>query len=652
MEGKKPMNRHFSLFLFCVPLAAVHGELSGDTTRTYTADEVVVTATRTAILAADAPSPVQVLTAESIQQTNGTTAADLLRIANGVTIKDYGTVGGIRNVAFRGLSTENVLLLLDGNPINDPEYGSVDLSLLPLNAIDRMEVSYGSSSALYGGNALGGVVNLITRRPSEDFHASIQQEGGSFGSRRTSTDLEGRAAGIGLLGGFSRETSVDDFPFLSHRSNAPDTTLLRTNADYQRTHLYLNGDYQPDEHIAFNIATQYLKFERGLPGPLSFPSNARQSDEIYRVSSGVDIRLDGGFHIALGGIYNHNNEIYREPMDSTSTDLTYRNKVYSLHSQAEWLPVSWDRIVSGLEYSGSRLSVSGISFGVPFLMTPVRIQHAAYISNEVLLQGESEWFDRLSLYQTARYDEYSDVKKSAFSPKFGLNARISKQHDIRVRGSIGRNFRVPTLNDLYYPYFSNPNLSPELSTAFDAGISGALDNSGLHSLELTYFDITSTSKIVYDMNFVPYNVGKAENSGLEVRYHYHSLDNKVEAYLGFTFVDAIKKDRNSPTDSTFGKQLQYVPKSSGTFGLSFETELGRISINQSVASLRYTTLDNSSSLPAYVLTDIGIVKKLSYQGLTLVARCGVKNVFDIDYQIVAGYPNPGRTYTAGVGLEY
>jgi vitamin B12 transporter len=646
------MNRHFCSFLICLPLATAHGGLSGDTARTYYADEVVVTATRTAILSADAPSPIQVLTAESIRQINGTTAADLLRTANGVTIKDYGTVGGIRNVAFRGLSTENVLLLVDGNPINDPEYGSVDLSLLPLDAIDRVEVSYGSSSALYGGNALGGVVNMITRRPSEDLHARIREEGGSFGSRRTAADLEGRVAGIGLLGGFSRETGVDNFPFLYHRLDDPDTTMFRNNADYRRTHLFLNGDYQPDKRVALNAAVQYVKFERGLPGPLSSPSNARQNDEVYRVSSGVDIHLAGDLHIALGGIYNHNNEIYRDPVEFFPTDLTYRNKVYSLHSQVEWLPAAWDRLVGGLEYSGSTLGVSGISFGFPFLMTPVRVQRAAFISNEILLQGESEWLDRVSLYQTVRYDGYSDVKEQAYSPKFGVNVRISKRYDVRIRSSIGRNFRVPTLNDLYYPNYSNPNLSPEHSTAFDAGIDGALDRSGRQTLELTYFNIASTGKIAYDANYVPYNVGKAENSGLEIRYNYHSPDNRIEAYLGFTFIDALKKNKNYETDSTYEKQLPYVPKSSGTIGFSFETELGRIGVNQSVASLRYTTADNSTALPAYVLTDISIAKKFPLSQIRLAVRCGVNNVFDIDYQVVQGYPMPGRTYTVGVSVEY
>jgi len=96
-----------------------------------------------------------------------------------VYVNYYGAVGGVKNLTFRGLSTENSLILINGNPINDPQNGSVDLSLLSVNAIDRMEVVNGGGSALYGSDALGGVVNIITRHASEDLHARVQGDIGS-----------------------------------------------------------------------------------------------------------------------------------------------------------------------------------------------------------------------------------------------------------------------------------------------------------------------------------------------------------------------------------------------------------------------------------------------------------------------------------------
>jgi outer membrane cobalamin receptor len=654
-KGDVPMKQQIYAIIFYLPLATTYGKLSysgEDSTKIYYTDTIVVTATRTSISPNDAPSAVRVISYESIQRIQGTTVADLLHIANGIDIKDYGAIGGMKNARFRGLSTENVLLLINGSPINDAQYGSVDLSLLPLDAIDRMEVSYGGSSALYGGNALGGVVNIITRRASDKIHARALEEVGSFGARRISAELQGRVFGVGMLTGISREIGDDYFPFFLHRQNAADTMLYRSNADYQRTHIFVNSDYQYAEDIVLNTSVQYVKFERGVPGSITLPSLARQNDEVFRAMVSSNIRITENILFTTNEIYNHSNELYREPSDYSPTDLLYQSRSYSMNSQIEWSPVVWDRLIGGIEYSENRLNVKGTSWGFPLLMNSVRVQKSSYISNEIIFQDDAKWFDRLMLYQTIRYDDYSDVKDAAFSPKLGVNLRVNRLYDVHIRSSWGKNFRIPTFNDLYYPNYSNSHLAPERSTAFDAGIVGSLERSGRQVLEITYFDINTLDKIALDANWLPYNIGKTKNSGLEIRYNYHSLDGMVDAYFGFTFIDAVKKDRQSATDSTYGRRLPYVPKSMGTFGVSFETEIGRININQTITSLRYTNSDNNISLSAYALTDVNFMKKISIPYIQLEMRCAVSNVFDVDYQAVEGYPMPGRAYKVSMCVAY
>jgi vitamin B12 transporter len=650
-----PMKQRIK-FIFCFfPIALIYGmppDAGSDSTRIYHADDVVVTATRSAVSFADTPSPIQVISAESIQDINGKTVADVLRNVNSITIKDYGAVAGTKNVTFRGLSTENVLLLFDGVPINDSQYGSMDLSMLPLDAVDRMEISYGGSSALYGGNALGGVVNILSRHASNDIHARIYGEGGSFNAKRMAAEMEGRFADVGLVAGTARETGDDSFPFIWHRQNRSDTTLYRRNSDYKRTNIFVNSDYQPVKELTLNSSIQYVKFERGVPGSISYPSPARQSDEMLHVLVGSKFFLNKNLAFNLNGIYNHNNENYEEPIDFIPTNLLYKSSSYLINSQIEWSPISWDRLLGGVEYSESWLDVKGISWGLPFLMNPTRVQKSAYISNELVHRSESEWFNRISLYLTGRYDHYSDVKEDAFSPKFGINLQINKQYNIHLRSSWSKNFRVPTFNDLYYPMYSNPDVTPERSTAFDAGFVGNIGQSGEQTLQITYFDIVTKNKIVYAADYKPYNIGKAENSGIEIRYDYHSLDGGIGAYFGFTLIDAIKKDRISITDSTYGKQLPYVPNSLGTFGLSMETYIGKININQSITSIRYTNSDNSNSLPAYTLTDVNIAKKISLEFVELTLHCAISNIFDTDYQTVEGYPTYGRAYKVGISINY
>jgi outer membrane receptor for ferrienterochelin and colicins len=200
--------------------------------------------------------------------------------------------------------------------------------------------------------------------------------------------------------------------------------------------------------------------------------------------------------------------------------------------------------------------------------------------------------------------------------------------------------------------YSNPDVIPERSFAFDAGIMGNVDLSGEQTLQVTYFDIGTENKIVYAADYKPYNIGKAENSGIEIRYDYHSSDGTIGAYAGCTFVDAVKKNRVSLTDSTYGKKLPYVPNSLGVFGLSVETSVGTININHSVTGVRYTNSDNSNSLPAYMLTDVNIAKKISLLSFQFTVRGAVSNIFDTDYQAVEGYPMVGRAYRIGMSIDY
>ena len=636
-----------TLVLFASAIAA-----DNDTTKTYHTEDVVVTATRSAISPSDAPSPVQIISSSFIQQMNPATVADLLQLTNGVYVNYYGAVGGVKNLTFRGLSTENSLILINGNPINDPQNGSVDLSLLSVNAIDRMEVINGGGSALYGSDALGGVVNIITRHASEDLHARVQGDISSFGAVRALADVQGRIAGIGMLAGVSREYGNDDYSFIFQRQTMNDTTLNRKDADYQRTQSYWNGDYQALDIIDVNAVVQYIKFERGVPGPVysaSTISVARQNDETLRAMFGSHIRLQDSLSISVNVAFNHNSEIYRDSLELS--DALYESKYYSFNGQIDWSPTAWDHLLAGCEYGEGYLDASGVSWGSPLIMHPVRVQKSLYLSNENMYQTEAKWLDRMSFYESIRYDYYSDVIEDAVSPKLGMNIRIYQPYDIHIRSSWGKNFRVPTFNDKYYPLFGNSNLNPERSTAFDIGVIGVLDWSGKQSVQITYFDIESDKKIAFN-GYLPYNIGEAQNSGLEVRYDYHSSDNKLNAFFGFSFTNAIKKNKSVPIDSSYNKQLPYVPKSLGVLGISFDTEIGKISVNQSMAGLRYITANESKSLPTYTLTDVSFIKKFEMTNVSLTFHCSVNNVFDVDYQSFEGYPMPGRSFRVSISADY
>lgn len=657
--------------IFCISSGFAAEE---DTTKTYLANDVVVTATRTEILLSDAPSPIQVLSLEKIQSMNGTAVSDILRFTHGIEIKDYGTTGGIKNIGFRGLSTENVSILIDGQPINNPQYGSMDLSLLPLQTIDRIEVLYSGASALYGGNALGGVINLVTRHPSDSTRCVARIETGSYGRSQMAAELEYRLQNIGVLVNLSKESGKDNYPFMYERSQKSDTTLMRENADYRRDQVFISARGQLFEQMDFFSSMQYADFERGVPSYINWaqvtkamlkysygydwavsdysPSPARQHDKIYRLQAGSTVKVMEGLAFTLKGIYNYNDEQYDENIPIIPTNLLYQSRSYTLNGEMSWALIPEDRILSGMEYGKGWLRVSGSSWGFPFTMEPEREQKSAYLSNEIRIERDAEFLDRVMLFQTVRYDGYSDVRDAAISPKLGANIRVSQSHNIHVRGSWGRNFRVPTFNDLYYPNYNNVNLQPERSTAFDVGITGFLDDLGGQALEATYFHIRTTDKIVVGADWRPYNIGVAENSGIEIRYDYHSRDGKADVFFGLEYIEALKENKDSPIDPAYRKQLVYIPRSSGVMGGSFRSGIGTINIQNSITGLRFINTDNTKSLPAYILTDVNVVNKISLENIRVIVSCAVNNLFDTQYQSVLDYPMPGRMYRISMGIEY
>ena len=307
------MKPHYSFSLICLFLTIARSAPSGsdaDTTRTYQAPDVVVTATRTQINPADASSPLEVANLEIIRQINSSTVADVFRTFTGIHLMDYGPTGGTKSVMFRGLNSANVLVLLNGNPINEPLFGGVDLSLLPLSLVDRIEFVTGGGSALYGSSATGGVVNIITRNASDRAHARVSLESGSFHAVRSVAEVEGRYSGVGIITGLSKESGDDDYPFIFHQPNAADTTLHRSNAAYDRLQVFCNMDYTPIERFNLTSSFQYVKFSRGVPGSVSSVTSGsieQQTDEATRFTLSGTLHAADVWTLSLNTLLNQTN---------------------------------------------------------------------------------------------------------------------------------------------------------------------------------------------------------------------------------------------------------------------------------------------------------------------------------------------------------
>ncbi len=622
-------------------------EPSTDSVKVYPLNEVVITATRTQIPLRDSPSEVDIINRSLIEGANGSTVADVLENSGGVFVKEYGANAALKTLSLRGSASEHVLVLVNGNRFNNFQNDLVDLSLLPLDGVERIEIVHGGNSALYGADALGGVVNILTKRASAEARIHTEVSGGSFGYERYLVSGQGRLGSLGLSMGYGSERGRDDFTYAS--SGVPGGTAKRGNSDFVRRQFFLNGDAAIDDRSSLTVSLQEVHADRGAPGAIGpFESElARQNDhDVNVIASYSDAHLDR-LNLSVRSAVHYNYETFIDPNPFFPLDSYYKNVYANLNPQAQYLLGASEKIVAGIDIGQGTLD------GNDFDSKITRVQKAVYLASETHLDFQRDVFDRFSLFGTLRYDHVTDVDQ-AFTPKLGLNVRLMQAGDLRLRFSGGRNFRPPTFNDLYYRGFSNPSLKPEYSTSLDAGFSTSIVLADVESIiDITYFFLDTKDRIYFDLRtFRPENIGRVESRGWEMKYTGRLLPSLLTAGVSYTLTNAIKKNPTMENDQTIGNQLPFVPRGQFNASLSGNLEPFTLNLFYSIVGGRFTDETNAEELPPYRLANANIGIHQTIDAWQFLLKGEVNNIFDEEYEIFKNYPMPKNNYRITISVEY
>ncbi|HZY10957.1 MAG TPA: TonB-dependent receptor, partial [Bacteroidota bacterium] len=564
-------------------------------------------------------------------------------------LKDYGANGSLKTLSLRGTASEHQLVLVNGNRYSNFQNGLIDFSLIPISNVERIELVYGGNSALYGSDALGGVINILTRQPVSDRRVRSEVSKGSFGFERILLEGQGKFRDVGLLFGYLGEHGRDDYPYIVKQMNNFDTTLHRTNADFFRKQAYFNGVFQPDYHSSLTISSQYLTDERGAPGSfmtLNDLSYARQSDDDINLLinyfdthiNGIEFSVGSGLHSAL--------QRYVDPNPSFPFNSFYKNNVMNFDPQVRLTLGKVQKIIVGGEFSEGTLHSNDFDNRI------TRVQKALYLSSESQLEFDRKIFDRFTLYQTVRYDNVSDVGVHV-TPKFGINVRIYRENDVRLRMSFSKNFRSPTFNDLYYRGFSNQQLKPERSTSFDVGLMTKFNYLGEHNFDITYFTISTTERIVFDLTtFQPQNIERVQSNGLEIKYHSQLWNERLLLTAQYTYTEALKTNRDSDDDPTYRKQLIYTPNHLFNFMTSLNVSQWWLNLQYNIIGSRFTDRENTKSLAQYRIVNVNLIHRESMSSLRFTSKLEVNNLIDYNYEVFQYYPMPKRNYRFTIGVEF
>ncbi|MDH7569569.1 MAG: TonB-dependent receptor [Armatimonadota bacterium] len=590
--------------------------------------EVVVTASRRQQPKRTASAPVTVVTAEEIEASGARNAAEALRSAVGVDVRRGGALGAVASPSLRGSAAGQVLVLVDGRRVNNPQMGEADLTDLPAGNIERIEVLRGGASALYGSDAIGGVINVITRTPGRVRETKLTQSYGAFDTYRLSGHVSAPVGRWRCLVSGERVASDNDFTYFDPVRGSE---ASRRNAEYSAWDLTAKAVGTLGEGRRLNLSAEVGYGDKHLPGSLSYPTpQARQTDR-----RGL---FDLAYETPLGDAADLTARLYRVQHRMHYRDPgSYPAPTNALHRTA----VSAAEVLTHVRLSGMhQLTLGG----------EVREQRARSTSvgrrtqrvGALYVQDEARR-GRLQLVPAARVDLIEGFAGEV-SPKLGLVYRVDDA--LSARANLGRAFRAPSMNDLYWPEDpfakGNPALRPERAYTADAGLTWlpAPDV----EVEATAFFHRVKELILWQPGVLapgkwsPVNVGTARVTGVEVSGSWQ-VSPRFSTRAHLTWQDA--RDR-SGSPNTHGKRLLLRPEVLGGVQGTYAVGEARAQVEVRFTGRRPADPSNYHYLGSAVVADARVLVPL---GRRVTATLAVENAFDKRYELQPGYPLPGRAFT-------
>ncbi|NTW10494.1 MAG: TonB-dependent receptor [Chlorobiaceae bacterium] len=652
------MNKKVCL-LVLAGLLCGKGLLAEETTKSFTGSELVVTSSRVEEEKKKVTSSITVIGREEIEHSSARDLGELLAQKSLGYIHIYP--GSLTSVGIRGFRTEShgndlkgkVLLLLNGR-----RAGTGNLAEIMTDNVERIEIIRGPAAVQYGSAAIGGVVNVITRKGEGRPSFYVEHSQGSSDFHETSGGFSGSYGKLDFSGSYSVADGGD------YRT-AEGTAYHNTGYDDKvRGNLNVGYEFLPGHRLnviysSFDVDRQgspYYLLENDLT---SYNKLTNESvDVIYNGKL-----TDGKFRWMAR--YFNGEDHYRYP--STGFDqkvdqqgaqgqLTYTDRGISVTGGVDWLDYR--------QYSSSSPKDSEYKNPAGFLLVK-----AALLDEALILSAGLRYDD----YDVSIYNNEGESRSTdRLTKSFGIAYNIDDS--IKLRANFAEGFRMPTADEFaadyiadwgsygQYAYTGNPDLEPESSRTYEAGVDishGALKGA------LTCFTTDFKDKIItiYDFSAYPVttvtydNVGDAKVSGFEGELSYSfsvspgGYNIFVDPFLGGTYLTEYK-------DKELDKKLQYIPEWNLATGVRFRDRHG-LSGSLSLSLFGPTEVKDFRSNAdvtkgSFVLADMTLAKRIVFDrdnDRAVTVKGAVNNLFDRNYEYVTGYPMPGRSFIVGVRVD-
>ncbi|MBS1514426.1 MAG: TonB-dependent receptor [Bacteroidetes bacterium] len=608
----------------------------------YSIDQIEITSFYNEINPLSAPSHISVLNKKSIQRRNSANISDILKTVLGVYVKSYGNSSSLQTISINGLGAEHTVILLNGSKLNSIQNGQTDLSLIPAGDIQKIEVMNNGFSSMYGSDAMGGVVNIITDDvSSKKLNVKAGGEIGSYNFKKYLFKISNSFKKLKYHFSLTSEKSDNDYKF--YFDDGTNIELRnKSKSAFEISNYSLNSEYLLGKNSALSYYAQFVNSYREVPGVETgnTPPNT--------------VQLDKNWNNILKYSFQKKNITF-------TSDFNYQNNLMNYNTYPVLLSYYKNILLASLNKVEINSKNNSFNFGN-------EIQYAALYSNELndninrkhyaIFASSKIVINNLSFFPSVRYDYISDIKTGAVTYQFGLNYKPFEKINLHLRGNVSRNFAAPTFNGLYWKSWGNPDLKPEYSQNYEAGFIFSGKNTVDYTFDFSYMNVEAVDRIVWlpQRYFIwkPFNVGKSKSEIFmsDGKINFELKDFSVSLSLSYTRSSSKKTSEDFPNDPSSNKQIIYIPDEQTQSSFSASLKNFGINLFHTYTGKRYSDTENLSPMNSVNSLDGNIFYDLKISDYSASFKFEINNITNSDYQLIAGYPAPLRNYTFKINLNY
>lgn len=630
------------------------------------ASEVIVSATKTPLPVSHVTSAVELITGEQMQERKLKTVAEALRWAQGLAVFQSGGPGTNVDVRMRGGTPEQTLVLIDGAIVNSATIGSYDFANLTTDNIERIEILRGSQSMLWGSDAMGGVINITTKRGRDKPNIAGFVEYGSFNTIREGASVAGKKGPVDFSGTISRWDTAG-FSAINYRRGASE----RDGFHNWQGSVRLGADLPRDGRLEFDFRwlQGITNFDGFAFNPTTFQSDP--ADVLGGKSQSTQYVFAGNYMQPITNWWSQKLTMSRATDNLVSQAGTVeRNLItgatgpvgFPFYSQIQTTSnrIEWQH---NIQVADPLLLTAGYQFreqvgqNTDFLDPTMSIPTKIVSSNAGFADAKLNLWDRLFATAGIRQDEYNVVGSATTYRLTG--GYLHHETGTKLRGSYGTGFRAPTINQLFFPGFGTPNLQPEKSQGFDVAVDQTVLNDRI-TLSLGYFWTRYRNLIlsVFDpsvctapgsFGFCAQNAGEARARGVEASGKFKLVRDKPwikTLDLQFQYTYALTNNLTDGDDT----RLPKWPLNQWSTILSYQPIEGlRANLEGRFVGQRYNNVGNTGSIGSFYVWNVSATYDVN-RSMQIYFRAD--NIFNRKYEEVLYFGTPIASVFGGVRVNF